>query len=146
MYTLISYDETFNADGGGGVTATTASTMTGEHYPIKTHATGCYKSVTNTNKGGVGHQDAECGPLLTLDPLVRCLAIHSSVGYVTIIPINKGYSSVNDWKRVPWRRNAVNVAEGGGAGATGSGTSATTATKPLYHTSHTHHQKTTRLC
>ena len=147
MYSLIEYDESLavnNSSNSQGVEnssdkvegapsnnfdGASTQTTTGEHYPIKTHATGSYKSnnsssISSTSGSGVniiaGGTDAECGPQLTIDPLNRCIAIHSYDGYITIIPINLGY----DCNKcvTPWRRNAVkdSAGEGSGQGNEGS--------------------------
>ena len=132
MYTLISYDESLttgtystssSSDGGAGRGSddnnNNATIPTGEHYPIKTHAVGSYKSNTGTSSLAganiiAGGKDCECGPQIAIDTYNRCIAIHSYDGYITVIPINGGYS-VDDAKRVPWRRN--NNASGKGAKA-----------------------------
>jgi len=139
MYSLIEYDDTLatnnsqgivensNKEGAPSNNTDSAPTTTGEHYPIKTHATGSYKSNSNSSSlsptsGGVniiaGGTNAECGPQLSIDPLNRCIAIHSYDGYITIIPINLGYDCSS--KRVPWRRNVVKDSEGAGQGNEGS--------------------------
>jgi len=141
MYSLIEYDELLavNNNNSQGVEnskegapsnntnigASTQTITTGEHYPIKTHATGSYKSNNNSSisssSTGVniiaGGTNAECGPQVTIDHYNRCIAIHSYDGYITIIPINLGYDC-NSAKRVPWRRNAIkdNGSEGEGQG------------------------------
>jgi len=97
-YALISYDETLarmNMTGTAGTKANAASAnprssaFIGEHYPVKTHASGAFTSYSTSVMAG-GRQ-AECGPLMAVDPLQRCVALHVYDGYVTVIPINKDY-------------------------------------------------------
>jgi len=134
MYSLIEYDESLavntndnsqvvvenssNKEGAPSNNTDGASTQTittGEHYPIKTHATGSYKSnnssssISSTGNSVniiAGGTNAECGPQVTIDQYNRCIAIHSYDGYITVIPINLGYDC-SSCKRVPWRRNAI---------------------------------------
>eukprot|EP00571_Detonula_confervacea_P013192 CAMPEP_0172297872 /NCGR_PEP_ID=MMETSP1058-20130122/741_1 /TAXON_ID=83371 /ORGANISM="Detonula confervacea, Strain CCMP 353" /LENGTH=1677 /DNA_ID=CAMNT_0013007075 /DNA_START=54 /DNA_END=5084 /DNA_ORIENTATION=- len=117
-YALISYDESLAGTNAGGVSATAlggsttfnananstnqSSVPTGEHYPIQTHATGTFSGYADHILAG--GKTCECGPLLAVDPLVRCIALHVYDGYLTIIPINRGYD-VGSKRRVPWRRN-----------------------------------------
>ncbi|KAL7541769.1 hypothetical protein ACHAXR_012157, partial [Thalassiosira sp. AJA248-18] len=130
-YALISYDETLMMAGGAGslvnsnnaanaANAPSSSSQsnnnnmipTGEHYPIQTHATGSFKSYSSQNNNNImtGGRIAECGPLLAIDPLLRCIAIHAYDCYLTIIPINRGYDGVGvGFRRVPWRRNGPGV-------------------------------------
>lgn len=148
MYSLIEYDESLsttnnnnsqdveksNKEGApsnntdvSGAPSTTQTT--GEHYPIKTHASGSYKSnnssssvsSSSTSGSGVniiaGGTDAECGPQLTIDQYNRCIAIHSYDGYITIIPINLGYDCNSSKRVVPWRRNAIKDNSGAGQGS-----------------------------
>ena len=63
--------------------------IVGEHYPIRTHASG---SFTNYSTSVIaGGRRAECGPLAAVDPLFRCIALHLYDGFVTVIPIHRGY-------------------------------------------------------
>mmetsp|Transcript_29106 Transcript_29106/g.60669 ORF Transcript_29106/g.60669 Transcript_29106/m.60669 type:complete len:460 (+) Transcript_29106:245-1624(+) len=80
---------------------------TGEHYPIQTHATGSFKNYTDHVMAG--GRMCECGPLMAVDPLFRCIALHLYDGYLTILPINRGYD-VSKGRRTPWRRNATAAA------------------------------------
>jgi DNA damage-binding protein 1 len=100
-YALISYDEQLAQLQFNAVTSTTSSTggeetkdhddsaIIGLHYPIQTHATGSFASYSSSVIAG-GCQ-AECGPIMTVDPLNRCIALHVYDGWVTVIPINRGY-------------------------------------------------------
>ncbi len=114
-YALISYDEQLakiqqstaaslhhsspskkkqNDDGNNNDAATTSTTSSsdsiiGEHYPIRTHASG---SLANYSTSVIaGGRRAECGPLAAVDPLHRCIALHLYDGFVTVIPIHRGY-------------------------------------------------------
>ena len=63
--------------------------IVGEHYPIRTHASG---SLANYSSSVIaGGRRAECGPLAAVDPLFRCIALHLYDGFVTVIPIHRGY-------------------------------------------------------
>ena len=63
--------------------------IVGEHYPIRTHASG---SLTNYSTSVIaGGRQAECGPLAAVDPLHRCIALHLYDGFITVIPIHRGY-------------------------------------------------------
>ena len=67
-------------------------------YPIETHASGSFKGGShdndhhhhphNTNLLG---RPAQCGPLVTMDPQSRCIALHLQEGLLTILPINTNY-------------------------------------------------------
>ena len=127
-YALISYDAsltttttsssssvmttTANAAAASSDTNTTTTTnttmstmMTGEHYPILTHASG---RLPGHNADAIHPTSrAECGPLLCIDAHMRCMAVHVMNGHVVIFPINHGYNVNVDGKarRMPWRKN-----------------------------------------
>jgi len=61
---------------------------TRQPHPIATHASGTFKQF---DQGVIG-REAECAPLVALDPHSRCLALHLYDGLITILPINFGYS------------------------------------------------------
>ena len=88
--------------------------MTGEHYPILSHASGRLPSHSDVHPTSC----AECGPLLSVDTLMRCVAVHVVDGHVTIFPINQGYDMETDGRarRNPWRRNATGSGGRGGGG------------------------------
>ena len=98
-YALISYDEKLAQLQLSGASTTVAESdaksVIGQHYPIQTHASGTFSSYSTSVIAG-GRQ-AECGPLVALDPLHRCIALHVYDGFVTVIPVNRGYDvgSVN---------------------------------------------------
>lgn len=87
-------------------TNTTMNMMTGEHYPILTHASGRLPG-HNTCDAIHPTSRAECGPLLCVDAHMRCMAVHVMNGHVVIFPINHGYNVNVDGKarRMPWRKN-----------------------------------------
>lgn len=105
-YALISYDEQLaemqlaSASAGAVASSPAKKKMTdddvadcnlviGEHYPIRTHASGLLMNYsTSVIAGG---RRAECGPLAAVDPLYRCIALHLYDGFVTVIPIHRGY-------------------------------------------------------
>jgi DNA damage-binding protein 1 len=129
-YALISYDELLANQHHGNSTAEDeklalsnqtilATTTTGEHYPIITHASGNFQNYTDHVLSG-GRQ-CECGPLLSVDPLSRCVAMHLYDGYLTVLPINKGYDPFDEKaRRVPWGKNN-GIGAGGGSGGGGIG-------------------------
>ena len=103
-YALISYDTSLvAADGDGGGRA-------GEHYPVRTHATGSYR----VGGGVAGGRVCECGPLMAVDPLCRCIALHVYDGFLTVLPLNLGYDPGRA-PVTPWGPNAEGLA-GEGAG------------------------------
>ena len=61
---------------------------TRQPYPIATHASGSFKYLDQ----GVLGREAECAPLVSLDPHSRCIALHLYDGLVTILPINLGFT------------------------------------------------------
>ena len=78
--------------------------MTGEHYPILTHASGRLPGHTDTIHPT---SYAECGPLVSVDTHMRCVAVHVIDGHVIIFPINTNYNVSVDGtaRRMPWRKN-----------------------------------------
>jgi hypothetical protein len=117
-YALISYDgslttssssstlmsssssvATTTATPSSDITTTTTTTnnnntaptiqMTGEHYPILTHASGRLPGHTDTIHP-ISY--AECGPLVSVDTHMRCVAVHVIDGHVVIFPINNSYN------------------------------------------------------
>lgn len=132
-YALVSYDPTLALRGASASAPPSflaAHAATGEHYPVRTHASGSFRGCGEHVLAG-GRQ-CECGPLVAVDPLFRCVALHVYDGYLTILPINRGYDPGRA-RRVPWRRNAGAAgAPGGAAGnglAGGSGKPAAKLTK-----------------
>ena len=62
--------------------------LTCQPYPMATHSAGSFRDLEQ----GLLGREAECSPLVSLDPHSRCLALHLFDGLVTILPINLGYS------------------------------------------------------
>ena len=113
----------------------------GEHYPIRTHASG---SLTNYSTSVIaGGRRAECGPLAAVDPLHRCIALHLYDGFVTVIPIHRGYDIIN----TP-RTSSTSSADGGGGGGGKQpprGGMASLTTKPFGDAFHTRIEQRTVL-
>ncbi|KAL7499954.1 hypothetical protein ACHAWT_010895 [Skeletonema menzelii] len=114
-------------------TAATSDSIIGEHYPIRTHASGL---LTNYSTSVIaGGRRAECGPLAAVDPLHRCIALHLYDGFVTVIPIHRGYD-------VDTPRPSGN---GGGGKQPPRGMAASLTTKPFGDAFHTRIEQRTVL-
>ncbi|KAL7554005.1 hypothetical protein ACHAWF_017361 [Thalassiosira exigua] len=116
-YALISYDdELADADAVADGSSPAAPRPPGEHYPVRTHASGSF--LANPDHAVPG-RPAECGPVLAADPRGRCLALHVHDGSLTVVPINLGYDPARH-RRAPWRKGAGRDPSGDAA-AGGSG-------------------------
>lgn len=116
-YALISYDAALASElaagrGGGNDNSDglgAGTDVTGEQYPVATHASGTFRNAdSHALSGG---REAEVGPILAVDPLARCIAVHVYDGFATVIPVHRNYR-LSDFTRLPYRRNA----KGGGLG------------------------------
>lgn len=57
-------------------------------YPFRTHASGRLPSGEDPNLLG---RQSESGPLVAMDPLFRCVALHWLDGLITVLPIDQNY-------------------------------------------------------
>jgi DNA damage-binding protein 1 len=71
QYAVLSYDPTMRP------------------YPFRTHASGRLPSGDDPNLLG---RPSESGPLVAMDPLYRCVALHWLDGLITVIPIDQNYN------------------------------------------------------
>jgi len=149
-YALISYDEQLatiqqssaalshsspsKKKSSDVVDTSSSDLIIGEHYPVRTHASG---SLTNYSTSVIaGGRRAECGPLAAVDPLHRCIALHLYDGFVTVIPIHRGYD-------INTPRTSSSSADGGGKQAPRGMASLTT--KPFGDAFHTRIEQRTVL-
>ncbi|EJK52454.1 hypothetical protein THAOC_28264, partial [Thalassiosira oceanica] len=107
-YALISHDAELASDLAAGRNKSDGSgsggpDIVGEHHPVATHASGTFRDADGHALSG--GREAEVGPILAVDPLMRCIAVHVYDGFATIIPIHWDYK-LGDFRRLPYRRNA----------------------------------------
>ena len=71
-----------------------ASSSGSQAYPLQTHASGTFRSLQEQDAGDYSllGNEAECAPLISVEPFGRFIALHLFDGLITFIPIHLGYS------------------------------------------------------